>query len=584
MREKIIKLLQVSINKNQKSGFFPKFAVPDVKIERPDSSAFGDYSSNLALAVSKIVGKNPLETADLIVKSINHQESAALFDKVEVAPPGFINLFVSQKLIFNGLQNIIKQKRVFGRSSWQRNKKIIVEFTDPNPFKEFHIGHLYTNTVGEAIAKLQEATGAKVKRANYQGDVGLHVAKAVWGVRQKMAIGNINLASLEQKELKERIKFLGESYAYGAKSFEENEAAKQEIITLNKKIFDLDPEIKEIYERGRRWSLDCFEEVYRRIGARFDYYYFESKVGKTGLKLVKDNIKNGVFQESQGAVIFPGEKYGLHSRVFINSQGLPTYEAKELGLALVKYKDFRYDVSIIITGNEIIDYFQVLIAALKKVSPELGEKTIHIPHGTLRLSEGKMSSRSGNVVTAESFLNRIKELAGKLTESSDESRGSNLTEIITLGAVKYALLKASIGQDVIFDQDKSVSIKGDSGPYLQYACVRCRSVLKKSKSGVRGVRAPKNYNNLSKEETEISRLIFVFPDVVREAAEKFAPNLICGFAFDLAQRYNAFYDRYPILKAENEEVKRLRLLLTAAVAQTLENALFLLGIEVPEKM
>ena len=372
-----------------------------------------------------------------------------------------------------------------------------------------------------------------------------------------------------------------------SKSFYEDENAKQEIVRLNKKIFNLDPTIKNLYQKGRQWSLMCFEKIYKRLGARFDFYYFESKVAPVGFELVKRGLARGVFQESDGAVIFPGEKYGLHSRVFINSQGLPTYEAKELGLALVKHKDFRYDLSVIVTGNEIVEYFKVLIAAIKEMLPALGSKTVHVPHGMVRLAEGKMASRKGNIITAEQLLDDIKELALKVTDVSSKfstKERNNIAESITIGAVKYAWLKARVGQDIVFDFKKSLNIKGDSGPYLQYTHARCKSVLRKAKARIAGFKLPKSYNDICGEELEIVRIIYQFPEIVTEAAEKFSPSLICNFAFDLAQKYNAFYDRYSILKAGDKELKQGRLCLTAAVAQVLKNSLFLLGIKAPEKM
>ncbi|MDP2664598.1 MAG: arginine--tRNA ligase, partial [bacterium] len=355
-----------------------------VVLEHPANSEHGDYSTNIALVLAKKLNKDPREIAESIVLKLKTQNIEFL-EKIEVAGSGFINFFLSQKYLMDEMGEVQKKKEKYGTSAFSKGKKVMVEFTDPNPFKEFHIGHLYSNIVGESLSRVLESQGALVKRANYQGDVGMHVAKAIWGMKKKMEADKLSLAGLAKKSLEERVKFSGQSYALGADAFELDESAKKEIGELNKKIFALDKEVKELYLKGRKWSLEYFEKIYKRLGTKFNYYYFESKVGKVGLDTVKEGLKKGIFKESQGAVIFPGEKYGLHSRVFINSQGLPTYEAKELGLAPTKYKDFKYDTSIIVTGNEIIGYFKVLIQALKLLNPEIGNKTFHISHGMVRL-------------------------------------------------------------------------------------------------------------------------------------------------------------------------------------------------------
>ena len=494
-----------------------------------------------------------------------------------------MNFFLSKECLLQELERVVKEKEKYGASDLLAGKRVMIEFTDPNPFKEFHIGHLYSNAVGESIARLLGANGAQLKRANYQGDVGLHVAKAIWGMKQLS-----HKMPKESDSLSVKARWLGMCYAAGALAYEEDERARQEIGELNKKIFAKDKEIKELYKKGRKWSLERFEESYRRLGTKFDYYYFERDAGERGLDIVRQNIPKGIFQESEGAVIFLGEKYGLHNRVFINSQGLPTYEAKELGLAPTKYKDFKYDRSIIVTGNEIVEYFKVLIAALKQIYPELGEKTVHLSHGMVRLPEGKISSRKGNVITGEGLLDEVKERAHKLAAGSEAVLSARekeeVAEKVAVAAVKYSLLRVALGKDIIFDFEKSLSLEGDSGPYLLYTYARCKSIVRKSKIKNQKLKLQINPQNLSKEELDILRTAYKFPEVVRQAAEKYAPNLLCSFTFDLAQKYNAFYNAHRVLEADTKEQKEFRLLLTASTAQLLQNCLHLLGIQILEKM
>lgn len=580
-----------------------RFNVEEIELEHPENPGHGDYSTNIALVLGKQLNRNPHEVAEEIRKGILNTKYKILdtsIEKVEIAGPGFINFFLAKAFFTQELPQILKQKEKYGTrlravadgtSTWQ-GKKVIVEFTDANPFKEFHIGHLYSNIVGESLSRLFEATGATVKRANYQGDVGLHVAKAVWGMQKDMKGQGMTLQKLGTKSLKERVQFLGSAYAKGVKAYEEDKSAKLEIENLNQKIFALDKTIKELYQKGRAWSLEYFETIYKRLGTKFDYYYFESGVGKTGLAFVQKGLEKGIFERSHGAVIFPGERYGLHSRVFINSLDLPTYEAKELGLAPTKYKDFKYDLSIIITGNEIVDYFKVLLAALKEMSPSLAEKTRHLSHGMVRLPGGKMSSRTGTVIIAESLLEEVKSRVFQIMESSGTEiptkEREKAAETIALGAIKYSLLRVSLGKDIIFDVDKSLSLEGESGPYLQYTYARCKSIVRKSKIQNPKVKTPLLHSDrvleFSKEEMALLRLLYRFPGIVREAAEKFSPNLICNFVFDVAQRYNLFYNTNPVLKAETKGLKDFRLLLTASVAQVIANGLSLLGIKTLERM
>ncbi|MBI2098203.1 MAG: arginine--tRNA ligase [Candidatus Wildermuthbacteria bacterium] len=580
IQETIKQLIGKAIQELQEEGKIGSAHIEQIPLEHPEEEGRGDYATPVALQLVKQLAKNPREIADLIVSKLEVQHSK-LFDKVEVAGPGFINLYISKSYLFSELARVFKEGDDFGKSPSLKGKKVMIEFTDPNPFKEFHIGHLYTNTVGESLSRILEANGANAKRANYQGDVGMHVAKAIWGMKQLS-----HEMPKESDSLSAKARWLGMCYAAGVLAEDEE---KEELQRINRAVYESsDKGINKLYKIGRKWSLEYFETLYKRLGTKFDFYYFESEVGKVGAKLVQENLKKGVFEESEGAIIFPGEKYGLHNRVFINSQGLPTYEAKELGLAPTKYKDFRYDFSIVITGNEVSDYFKVLLAALKQINPELAGKTKHIGHGMVRLPEGKMSSRTGNVITAEELLEEVKKRARVIAESSGseitDKEKEKILEMVTVGAIKYAFLRVGIGKDLIFDFEKSLSLEGDSGPYLQYTYARCKSILRKAQKIRNSKFEIRNSAELAKEELDILRWIYRFLEVVEEAGEKFSPNLICNFVFELAQRYNHFYNTYSVLQAESDEQKQFRLLLTSATAQVIKNSLNLLGIKAPEKM
>lgn len=546
-------------------------------VEKPKNN-FGDYAANTAFLLAKQIGQPPTAIAQQLADKIG-QHLPAEIEKVE-AIGGYVNFFLSQKYLQQQLSDIASQKD-YGWGDSLKGKTVMVEFTDPNPFKLFHVGHLMSNAIGEAIARLYEAQGAKVIRANYQGDVGLHVAKAVWGMQQLAGQTPAEAATLAEK-----VKFLGAAYARGATAYENQPETKPIIEEINEKIFNRsNPEINRLYQTGRQWSLEYFETIYAKLGAKFDRYFFESEAGPDGLAIVRAHPE--VFKESDGAVIFPGEQYGLHNRVFINARGLPTYEAKELGLNKKKFELYpELEQSLIITGNEINEYFRVLLKAMALTVPEAATKTRHIGHGMLRLPGGKLSSRTGAVITAEELIGRV---AGKLREivspKSDLSERERETtyEPLAIGAIKYSILKQSPGHDIIFDFDKSLSVRGDSGPYLQYTYARLNSILTKAGEIASGSSfAPDQL----KEEPELKLIkqLLELPNVISESCQKIAPQHLVLYLFELANLANNFYEKIHIIGDENAERLTARLVLVKTTAQTLAAGLALLGINALEKI
>jgi len=453
-----------------------------------------------------------------------------------------------------------------------RGEKVMVEYTDPNPFKEFHIGHLMSNAIGESVSRLFEWNGAEVKRVCYQGDVGIHVAKAVWGLLRN-----------------ER-----DPYVAGSKAYDESEEWRKEIQEYNKQIYDRSsPEINRIYDLGKKASLNHFDSVYRKLGTKFDIFLMESEAAPVGRKIVEENTGK-IFEKSDlepeqaryragGAIIFRGEKYDpkLHTRVFINSEGIPTYEAKDLGNALLKAELYPYTQSVVVTGNEIKEYFKVMLQALKLIYPDLAEKTKHLPHGMLRLPTGKMSSRTGDVITAEELIDKVKKVI--------EEKGNKADDDIAVGAIKYMILRQGIGNDIIFDFEKSVSTEGDSGVYLQYAYARTNSVLEKAGMNPSNLPLSREVDantSLDKEETEeirtVERLLYRFPEIVVRAGEEYAPQLVTTYLTELASAFNNFYAQEQIVSSEPESPYRLAI--TKAFNIVMRNGLTILGIPTPERI
>ena len=313
--------------------------------------------------------------------------------------------------------------------------------------------------------------------------------------------------------------------------------------------------------------MEYFDSIYKKLGTKFDYFFFESEAGPIGKEIVEKN--SNIFEKSEGAIVFHAENYNpkLHTRVFITKEDLPTYEAKELGLAQIKYEKYKYDKSIVITGNEINDYFKVLLCAMQQIFPDLAEKTTHISHGMLRLPTGKMSSRTGDIITAESLIEEVK------------SKVKN-DEIAAIAAIKYMILRQSIGGDIIFDIEKSVSTEGDSGVYLQYSYARANSILEKAKSENINldIRCPSGW-----ETTEIERMLYRFEEVVLRAGEEFEPHHITNYLTELARAFNSFYGNTIIVKSE-DVASPYKVALTHAFTTIMKNGLNILGIEAPERM
>ena len=552
----------------------------DFVIEHPEDFKNGDYSSNVALVCAKKVGTNPRELAEKIVAEINKTKISQI-EKTEVAGAGFINFYLAKSFFVKNVNEILRQKENWGKNDILSKGKIMVEYTQPNPFKPFHIGHLMSNSIGEAISRIVEFSGAKIIRANYQGDVGPHVAKAIYELMQS------GLPE-ENKTISEKAQYIGECYAKGNDYYETDENAKREINEINRKVYDRsDKKINEIYDWGRKVTLEAFEEIYKILGTKFDKYYFESEMAGVGRRIVLKNLGK-VFEKSDGAVIFRGEDFDskLHTRVFINSQGLPTYEAKELGLNFIKFRKNLFkkqiSLSIVVTAVEQAEYMKVVSTAISLIRPELEDKMIHVTHGMMRLASGKMSSRKGNVITGESLLQDSMDVVLEKVKDREfnEEEKKEISKIVGVAALKYSILRPSLGSDIIYDFEKSISFDGDSGPYLQYTAVRANSILEKAKDFKNKI---ENENEVSEKITDLEKLVYRFPEIVERSYEEFAPHYIANYLTELASAFNSFYGNTKILD-ENNKFAVYQLALVKAFSHTMQNGLWLLGIEVPKRM
>ncbi len=622
------------------------------------------------MAAAKQSRSKPRELAEKIVEAFKKEMKgggADFIESVSIAGPGFINFnvkdkFLAEKIVelaaadlnalplkntnktigsddsigsadskasllkasdklsvANGLPKKADLNRFESRSNTEAGKKIIIEYTDPNTFKPFHIGHLMANAIGESLSRLIEHSGAEVIRICYPADIGLHIAKSVWALQK-----NLDKMPHDGAPIAERTEFLGKMYVEGTAAYEADPAAKDDIDALNKVLYERSSKaVNALYEKGRKWSLDHFESLYELLGTKFDATIFESDMAPVGLAIVREFAKKGVFEESDGAVVFKGEKYGLHTRVFINSHALPTYEAKEMGLNTTKFDRYPgLSQSIIVTANEQNEYFKVVIKALSLIDENVGSKTMHIGHGMMRFQSGKMSSRTGNLVTAETLIAEIKSMVmEKMVGREFSAEEADLvSDTVAIAAIKYTILRQGIGGDIIFDSAKSISFEGDSGPYLQYSAVRANSVLEKAKgtellrsraenvvvipasrseakaqAGIQGHTTKTLDPRFRGDDTEshtlqlpekvglLERLIIRFPDIAERARQEYAPQHIANYLINLAGAFNAFYGTSVIVDAK-EPLSPYRIELTKVFLKTMTDGLWLLGIKVPRRM
>ena len=578
-------------------------------VEAPKDTG-ADFATNIAMNLAKNLKKNPMQIAEEVRGKALELDVAdeREISEIEIAKPGFINIKLSddfyklelEKYQKNFLENISQNEYL--------KKTVICEFSDPNPFKILHVGHLYTSMVGDAISRIVEFAGGNVVRANFGGDVGLHVAKNMYALLQHKDEINDLMTTTEKAEL------LSKTYVEGATAYEEDEIAKEKIVEINKKIYRIaeagdsivaeleglierdasrvtlnELELAKVYFWGRKASYQYFKDFYKKIGVKFDRYYPESTVAAKGLEMVTKGLGDGVYEESDGAIVFKGEKYGLHTRVFINKNGLPTYEAKDVGLIFTKWEDYHFDKSIIITGNDIIDYMKVVLKSVEQYAPELSKRTLHLTHGQVKLpGREKMSSRKGNFLKAVDVIELICEELIKVQEEISQNKGEpNPEEVdlrILLGAIRYAFLKYKVGGDIVFDVKESVSMTGNSGPYLQYSAVRAQKVLGKileSQVEKTNKKVEQKEWTLVVVEKNLIKKIMQYKNVLGEVVGELSPSKLCTYLYEIAQDFSRFYENVQVVGSEYE-VERGAIVL--AYLKVLTHGLSILGIEIPEKM
>ena len=550
----------------------------DVHLEHPHDISHGDFATNIAMTLAKDLGKNPRDIAETIIEKMIAKKIPEIAS-ISVAGPGFINIHLSSVFFEQSLKNILDRGMEYGNLNIWTGKTVLVEHSSPNLFKPFHIGHMMNNTVGECIARLCQISGAATTVISYPSDVSLGIGKAVW---QLMEYGTDTLDTMT--DISQKMSFLGTCYVDGTKAMKDNPELETRIREITQDIYEhRDTPAYDAYGIGRDLNLHYFIQMTARLGSVFHGYIFESEAGIIGKQLVIDHT-GSVYSESDGAIIFePTESdlkknKSLHTRVFINKDGNPTYEAKDTGLLKIKFERYQPDLSVFVTDSEQGPYFQVVSTAAGKINPEWQEKTKHMTHGRMQFKGQKMSSRLGNTPLVSDILDAVNQAVYE--KAGNRDMDEQQADMISIAALKYTILRTQPGKTINFDPETSLSFEGDSGPYLQYTYARCQSLLRKATEQhmKKTTQKPESW-----ETTTIEKYLYRAPEIFESACIHFAPQMIASYVMELAQSYNSWYGDTKIIDHNNPETG-YKLALVEATGIVIKKCLWVLGIDVPYEM
>lgn len=553
-----------------------KISTKLLEFEHPASLDHGDYSTNIALQIKRKDFPTSFDLANKIVNTFRSIGLPEYLAKIEVAPPGFINIWLKSDLLSAEIKKVLKEKEKYGSSDEGKGKTMVIDYSSPNIAKPFGIGHLRSTIIGQTIYNFYKFLGWKTIGDNHLGDWGTQFGKLIVAIKKWGGKKKLNISQLE----KLYIKFHQEA----AKKPELDDEAR----AWFKKLEDGNSEARKIWKDCIDISLKEFDRIYDLLGVKIDYIYGESFYQNKMSLVIKMAKRKKVVVKSEGAWIIKFPELNIPPTIIVKSDGATTYGTRDLACIAYRKKRWQPDLYVYEVGAEQKLHFQQTFAAAIKLGYGKPEQFVHIAHGLIRLPSGKLSTRKGKTIFLEKVLEEAIKRAGKIIKSSETERGlgkreqEKVAQAVGVGAVKYFDLMHHYSTDIIFDWEKMFVLEGNSGPYLQYTYARCQSVLQKAEE--KEFSLPEALSQLEDEEIVLLRTLYKFPEVIEEAGEKFAPNLVCNFLFDLAQKYNFFYNKQPILKADTEESRYFRLALTKSVGQIIKNGLNLLGIEVPERM
>ncbi len=569
-----------------------------IQIQKTKKEFEGDYTM-VAFPLLKISRKTPEETCREI-----GEKMIALDNQIEKynVIKGFLNITLS-KLYWANTLNAIAQSPNFGFKEAHSEKPTVVEFSSPNTNKPLHLGHIRNNLLGMSISRIMEKAGKRVVKVNLVNDRGIHICKSMlaW---QKFGNGETPESSGKkgdhlvgdyyvkfEKEYKVQVEELK------AQGIPEDEAKVKAPIILEaqemlRRWEAKDPKVIELWKTMNGWVYQGFDKTYADLGITFDKVYYESETYLLGKSVVQDGLNKGIFfKKEDGSVWIDLSADGLDHKLLLRGDGTSVYITQDIGTAIQRYNEYRFDEHIYVVGNEQEYHFQVLKLILKKLGYRWSDALLHLSYGMVQLPEGKMKSREGTVVDADDLVEEMIDTARHMSEElgklNDVEHGvaAEVIRMVGLAALKYFILKVDPKKNMTFNPKESIDFNGNTGPFIQYTHARIKSVLSKAIDAgipITGFVKPDYISN--SKELDIILLVNQFPEIIQSAADNHNPSLIANYVYELAKEYNQFYHDYTILKESNEGVRLLRLTLSEQVASVIKRAMWLLGIDVPDRM
>ena len=573
----------------------------EITVEHPANSDFGDYSTNMAMYIAQRYKVNPMEIGQKIKDQlINDNELKTVIKTVNVVQPGFINIELENEFLLDLAKEILEIEKLKQKlSSFQSDRRVLIEHTSPNTNKSLHIGHLRNNLLGMALVRLLKTIGNSVVIDCLYNDRGIHICKAMWGYLKNDHMEKpwkelliYWRAHQDEWPTPQSLKlkpdrFVENFYKVGAK-FEKNETCISEMKEMLLAWENGDEMIRELWNKLNKWVYEGFALTYKLIGSSHDNNWYESEFYQEAKKTVKAGLKRGVFRRlDDGAVLTNLSSFSLPDTIVQRSDGTSMYFTQDIYLTKLKNEKFPCDSYIWIVGPEQQLHLKQVFAVCEQLGISKGDNLMHLWYGYVFLkNQGKMSSRKDTVISIDSLveesIKRSLDLIKKNSikrEISDLSDSREIAEKVGLSAIKYAILKVDRCQDIYFDWNEALDIKGNCGPYIQYTYTRCFSVL--NKRGKESNNCIIVKSEMTKEERDLLRSIYKLPEVIILAAKTYAPHYLEQFLYDISQKYNVFYEKCQIIGSESES---FRLFLTAVTGQVLKFGLEILGIGVVRRM
>lgn len=593
----IEKMLTQQVLEAVKACYGVELTEKDVQLQETRKEFAGDLTV-VVFPFTRYSRKSPEETAKELGEYLKQNiEEVETYNVIK----GFLNVVISSTYWIEVLNDVAKEEK-YGYAKEPSGKTYMIEYSSPNTNKPLHLGHIRNNFLGWSVSEIQKANGHNVIMVNLVNDRGIHICKSMiaWekfangatpestGTKGDHFVGDYYVRF--DKEYKAQIKELMEQ------GKTEEEAKKEAPILLEaqemlRKWEAGDEKVVSLWRTMNDWVLKGFDETYKMMGISFDKVYFESQTYKKGRDLVLKGLADGVlYRKDTGSVWADLTGDGLDHKLLLRDDGTSVYMTQDIGTAYDRFNEFNMDQEIYVVGNEQNYHFQVLSLVCKKFGFDWADKIKHLSYGMVELPEGKMKSREGTVVDADDLIDEMIHTARTTSEELGKLDGYTKEEAeevyrkVALGALKYFILKVDPKKTMMFNPKESIDFNGNTGPFIQYTYTRIKSVLRKAEEAGVKIVPGDIHTALTEKEQNLVKLIAKLPAVVKEAGDNYSPALIGNYAYELAKEFNQFYHDYSILKEENEKVRNLRLLLARQCSVAIQNAMGMLGIEMPERM